>query len=152
MGLPRNEQGVMNCSPHQGVVFSVSHAHIQINSGGKVVHMLKYGEVIRLYTQFNLKFRWKMNVKVLVTQLCPTLCDAMDSSLPRSLSLGFSSKNTGLACHFLLQRIFPTQQSNSGLPHCRQILYHLSRQGSPINYFILEDSSFIVYFHVSLYL
>ena len=30
-----------------------------------------------------------------------------------------------------LQRIFPTQGSNPGLPHCKQILYHLSHQGSP---------------------
>ena len=27
-------------------------------------------------------------------------------------------------------RIFPTQGSNPGFPHCRQILYHLSHQGS----------------------
>ena len=27
--------------------------------------------------------------------------------------------------------IFPTQGSNLGLPHCRQVLYHLSHQGSP---------------------
>jgi len=27
---------------------------------------------------------------------------------------------------FLLQGIFPTQESNLGLPHYRQILYHLS--------------------------
>ena len=32
----------------------------------------------------------------------------------------------------LLQGIFPTQGSNPGLPHCRQILYHLSHQGSPL--------------------
>ena len=31
----------------------------------------------------------------------------------------------------LLQGIFLTQGSNSGLPHCRWILYHLSHQGSP---------------------
>ena len=30
---------------------------------------------------------------------------------------------------FHLQWIFPTQGSNLGLPHCRQILYHLSPQG-----------------------
>ena len=30
----------------------------------------------------------------------------------------------------LLQGIFPTQGSNPGLPHCRQMLYHLSHQGS----------------------
>ena len=27
--------------------------------------------------------------------------------------------------------IFPTQRSNRGLLHCKQILYHLSHQGSP---------------------
>ena len=32
---------------------------------------------------------------------------------------------------FLLQGIFLTQRSNLGLLHCRQILYHLSHQGSP---------------------
>ena len=32
--------------------------------------------------------------------------------------------------HFLLQGIFPTQGSNQGLPHCRQILDQLSHKGS----------------------
>ena len=45
-------------------------------------------------------------------------------------SMGFSSKSTGVGCHYLLQRIFPTQGSNMGLPHCRQTLYRLSQQGS----------------------
>ena len=36
-----------------------------------------------------------------------------------------SGKNTGVGCHFLFQGIFPTQGSNPGIPHCRQILYHL---------------------------
>ena len=39
-------------------------------------------------------------------------------------------KNTGVGCHTLLQGIFPTQESNPGLSHCRQILYHLSHQVS----------------------
>ena len=43
----------------------------------------------------------------------------------------FLGKSTGVDCHFLLQRIFPTQGSNPSLPHCRQMLYHLSYQGSP---------------------
>jgi len=34
-------------------------------------------------------------------------------------------------CLSLLQGIFPTQGSNPGLPHCRQILYQLSHKGSP---------------------
>ena len=40
-------------------------------------------------------------------------------------------KNTGVGSLFLLQWIFPTQESNQGLLHCRQILYQLSCQGSP---------------------
>ena len=36
-----------------------------------------------------------------------------------------------MGCHFLLQGIFLTQGSNLGLPHCRQTLCHLSRQGGP---------------------
>ena len=69
---------------------------------------------------------------VLVAQLCPTLCDPMDYSLVGSSVHGDSSgKNTGEGCYALLEGIFPTQGSNIGLPHCRQMLYHLSHQGSP---------------------
>ena len=35
-----------------------------------------------------------------------------------------------LGCYFLLQRIFLTQGSNPGLPHCRQMHYRLSHQGT----------------------
>ena len=41
-------------------------------------------------------------------------------------------KNTGMGCRFLLQGIFPIQGSNLGLLHCRQTLYSLSHQGSPV--------------------
>ena len=40
-------------------------------------------------------------------------------------------QNTELASRSLLQGIFPTQGSNSGLPHCRRILYRLSHKGNP---------------------
>ena len=39
-------------------------------------------------------------------------------------------KITGVGSLSLLQGIFPTQESNQGLLHCRQILYQLSYQGS----------------------
>ena len=39
-------------------------------------------------------------------------------------------KNTGVGSHSLPQGIFPTQELNPCLLHCRQILYHLSHQGS----------------------
>ena len=40
-------------------------------------------------------------------------------------------KNTGVGSLSFLQGIFPTQGSNPGLLHCRQILYQLSHKGSP---------------------
>ena len=68
----------------------------------------------------------------LVAQLCLTLCDPIDCSPPGSSVHGDSpGKKTGVGYHALLQRIFPTQGSNPGLPHCMWILYHLSHQGSP---------------------
>ena len=36
-----------------------------------------------------------------------------------------------MGCHFLLQGIFPTQGSNLGFQHCRQMVYCLSHQGIP---------------------
>ena len=40
-------------------------------------------------------------------------------------------KNTGVGSLSLLQGIFPTQELNRGLLHCRQVLYLLSYQGNP---------------------
>ena len=49
-------------------------------------------------------------------------------------SMEFSRPEYRVSSRSLLQEIFPTQGSNPGLPHCRQILYHLSHQGSPGNH------------------
>ena len=43
---------------------------------------------------------------------------------------GLSRQNTRVSYH-ALKGIFSIQGSNTGFPHCRQILYHLSHQGSP---------------------
>ena len=42
-----------------------------------------------------------------------------------------AGQNTGVGSLSLLQGIFPSQGSNPGPPHCRQILYQLNLQGSP---------------------
>ena len=78
-----------------------------------------------------------MKVKVSFTQSCLTLCDPMDFSLPISsvLSMKFSRQEYLSSCHSLLQGIFPIQGSNPCLPYCRQIIYHLSCQGTPIYVF-----------------
>ena len=49
-------------------------------------------------------------------------------------------QNTGVGSLSLLQGIFPTQGSNPGLPHCRQIIYQLSHKGRPR---ILESISYL---------
>ena len=59
---------------------------------------------------------------------------AMSNSLrPHELYSPWNSpgQNIGIGSLSLLQRIFPTQGSNPGLPHCGQILYQLSHKGSP---------------------
>ena len=43
-------------------------------------------------------------------------------------------KNTGVGCHSLLQGIFPTQGLHLSRLCCREILNHLSYQGSPFVY------------------
>ena len=70
-----------------------------------------------------------MYVLCLVAQSCLILCD---HSPPGSfVHENSSDKNIGVSCHSLLLGIFPNQGLNPALLHCRQILYHLSHQGSP---------------------
>ena len=75
-------------------------------------------------------FTW-WRVIVLDAQSCPTLHDPMDCSPQGSSVHGIVQARTGVGSHVLLQGIFLSQKSNLGLPHCGQILYHLSHQGSP---------------------
>ena len=70
-----------------------------------------------------------------------------DSSWPHGLQptrlfrpWDFPGKSTGVACHFLLQGIVSTHGSNPGLPHCREMLYCLSHQGSPQIYPLLSSN------------
>ena len=85
------------------------------------------------------------SIACLVTQSCLTVCDPKDCSPPGSSVHGDSpGMDTGVGCHVLLQGIFPTQGSNPGLSHCRQIFYCLSHQWSPFlalfQYFFLSHS------------
>ena len=67
----------------------------------------------------------KYAVMCLVAQLCPALCNPIDYRPPGSSIHGDSPWS---GWQSLLQGIFPTHKFNPGLPHCRQILYHLSHQ------------------------
>ena len=71
---------------------------------------------------------------VLVAQSCPTptVCNPMGCSLQgSSLSINSPGKTTGRVAISSSRGIFPTQGSNPGLLHCRQILYHLSPERNP---------------------
>ena len=67
----------------------------------------------------------------LVAKSCPTLVTPWTVACQALCPWDFPGKHTGVGCHFLLQGIFPSQESNPGLLHCRQILYRLSYEGSP---------------------
>ena len=61
----------------------------------------------------------------LVVKSCLTLTTSWTVADKAPLPMGFPGKNTGAGCHFLLQGIFPAQELNPCLLHCRQILYQL---------------------------
>ena len=78
---------------------------------------------------------------------CPPPGDLSNPGIePRSPALQADSspseppgkpKNTGVGSLSLPQGIFPTQESNQGLLHCRQILYEMNYWGSPPNTILL---------------
>ena len=68
-------------------------------------------------------------MKVLVSQSRPALSDSMGCSLP--LCLGFSRQECWSGLPFPVQATFSTQGLTLSLLHCKQILCHLSHQGSP---------------------
>ena len=72
-------------------------------------------------------------VCVLIAQLCLTLCNPMDCSLPGSSVHGTLQARNWSGCHSLLQGKILTQGLNPGLLHCRQTPYHLGHQGSSIS-------------------
>ena len=69
----------------------------------------------------------------LVTQLCPTLCDPMDCSLSGSSVHGISQARIleWVVISSSRGSFWPRNWTQLSLSHCRQILYHLSHQGSP---------------------
>ena len=86
------------------------------------------------YTERRISYTTHIHKRSEVTQPCPTLCNTMDCSLP------------GFSVHGIFQERVPgwvaisfsrgSSQSNLGIPHCRQTLYHLSHQGSPAYIYI----------------
>ena len=72
-------------------------------------------------------------------------CTVVSNSLrPHGLYCLWNSpgQNTGVGSCSLLKGIFPTQGSNPGLLHCRQILYQLSHKGRQI--YVYDISAYYV--------
>ena len=84
--------------------------------------------------RFNQRSKCKWSHSVVSTSLWPHGLQPTRLLYPWD----FPGKSTGVGCHFLLHRIFPTQGSNPGLPHCRQTFYHLSHQGRRIAFYLKE--------------
>ena len=69
-----------------------------------------------------------MSLTVSVAQPCLTLCDPMDYTVHGLLQ----GRILEWVAFPFSRGIFLTQGLNPGLPHCRQILYQLSHQESPL--------------------
>ena len=82
---------------------------------------------VLVFYNFSSRIKTIYLVKLQVTQSCLTLCDPMDYTVHGILQ----ARILGVSSLSLLQGIFPTQESNWGLLHCRWILYRLSDKRSP---------------------
>ena len=105
--------------------------NITVAFQGKVLR----GQFFRLYMPENIPIQLSHliteGLKVLVAQSCLTLSDLM------ACPWNSPGKNATVGCHFLLQGIFLTQGFDPALLHCRQILYHLSYQGSLVTWLLV---------------
>ena len=104
-------------------------------------HSFKFAYLYLFLLLFFLLFFWGGRGADKILCLCVCVrCSVVSNSLwPHRLKptrllcpWDFLGKNTRVGSYSLLQGIFPTQESNLGLLHHRQILYCLSHQGSPV--------------------
>ena len=90
-----------------------------------------------------LKFS-RLNVKVLVAQLCLTFATPWTIALQAPLSMEFSRQEYCSVLPCPPPRDLPDPSllhgSNTALLHSRQIFYHLSHQGSPKNIRVGKES------------
>ena len=77
----------------------------------------------------------------LVTKSCPTLMTPRTATCQASVHWILQARILELTAISFSRGIFPTQRSNPGLLHCRQIHYRLSYKGSPIAEYIMLNAS-----------
>ena len=100
---------------HEGKLSCPLHRWIPVVSRREYSHGTFYEQELDIYA--SLKVKWSESRSVVSNSLRPHgLCSPWISP----------GQNTGVGTLSLLQGIFPTQESNRGLLHCRRILYQLS--------------------------
>ena len=113
--------------PIRGEVWSIT---ISVCGAHKVFNLMSFrmDEGHAVFFVFVFQNGRKMRVCVCVCVLVVSNSLGPHGLEPTRLLCPWDSpgKNIGVGCHFLLQGIFLTQESNPGLLHCREILYHLS--------------------------
>ena len=79
----------------------------------------------------NLSFYWSAYQRKSESESCSVMSNSLG---PHELYSPRNSpgQNTRVGSLSLLLGIFPTQESNPGLPHCRRILYQVSYQGTKL--------------------
>ena len=82
------------------------------------------GKIVSLFQNLRLV---AAEVKVKVTQSCPTLCNPVFYTVHGILQV----RRLEWVAFPFSRGIFPTQGSNPGLSYCRWIVYQLSHKGSP---------------------
>ena len=107
-------------------------------------------------------FLWLSNIPLYRhATCCLSIHQLMDKYESKSLSVMSNSlrpcglygpwnspgQNTSVGNLSFLQGIFPTQGSNSGLLHCKWILYQLSHKGSPNNISLYRYTTFCLSIH-----
>ena len=141
---PGKNTGVGSLSLHQGIFptqgSNPSLPHLRTDS----LYHLSQGKPKNphLYNQFYYRYSFSycfllqfisinciFIVYEYIVQYCHRILNVVP--MPYSRAFLFIHSVSYVGCYFLLQRIFPTQGSNPGLPHCRQILSRLSHQGCP---------------------
>ena len=94
-----------------------------------------YKEIDKFHQDLKcLQYIHVLNYHTVYLKLESESCSIMSNSLwPHGLysPRNTPGRNTGMGSLPLIHWIFPTQASNPGLPHCKQILYQLSHKGSP---------------------
>ena len=108
----------------QNWTFSESHSVLSDSLRSYIVHGILQARILEWVAAFFSRGSSQSSDRTYISHIAVNSLSAEPQGKPQ---------NTGVGNLSLLQGIFPTQESNRGLLHCRWILYQLNYQGSPDN-------------------